>query len=271
MADGSSASTKPSPTGSALADRVSAFNDWFMHRVPFGPATFSPRQAINLHKVSVGPLVLALMFAFDNWSLAAWMYLALHGTYGLMWVAKDIAFGDPSWRGNATLGSVIGVFIFPLGLYYLPALLILTPTGQAIPGGWATGDISIPLAGAAVIMFILGAFFHFIADAQKYFVLRHQRPRQLITDGMFALTRNPNYFGEILMYAAFNLLAQHWLPWAACALVWTQVFWVNMLRKEKSMSRYPQHAAWKKQTGFLVPSLGTLLRKLPLVVADPGD
>ena len=76
-------------------DHVRSFNDWFMHRIPLGPAVMHPRQAINLHKVSVGPLTLALMLAADDFSLAAWLYLALHGVYGLLWVAKDIAFGDP--------------------------------------------------------------------------------------------------------------------------------------------------------------------------------
>ena len=88
-----------------------------------------------------------------------------------------------------------------------------------------------------------------------------QRPRRLITDGLFALSRNPNYFGEMLIYASFCLLAQHWLPWVACAFMWCGVFLVNMLRKERSMSRYPEHAAWRATTGFVVPSLRTLLRR----------
>ena len=266
MPDGTPAATRQ---GDDLVARIWAFNDWYMHRIPIGPAIASPRQAINLHKVLVGPLTLALMFAFDQWTLAAWLYLALHGTYGMMWVAKDIAFGDPSWQGKATLGSAVGVFVYPLGLYLLPPLLILTPLGTAIPGGWASGPLPPWLAFTSVTLFVVGAFFHFVSDAQKYFVLRHQRPRQLITDGMFALTRNPNYFGEILMYAAFNLLAQHWLPWVCCAMVWMQVFLVNMIRKERSMSRYPEHAAWVRRTGFLVPRLGTLVLRLPYVLRQP--
>ncbi|HEX4934997.1 MAG TPA: DUF1295 domain-containing protein, partial [Gemmatimonadaceae bacterium] len=128
--------------------------------------------------------------------------------------------------------------------------------------GWGSGTLPPGLVGGAVALFAVGAFFHFVADAQKYFVLRHRRPRQLITDGMFALTRNPNYLGEILIYSAFNLLAQHWLPWVACALVWVQLFWVNMRRKEESMARYPEHAAWVRRTGLLVPSLTGLVRGL---------
>lgn len=108
-----------------------------------------------------------------------------------------------------------------------------------------------------------------MSDAQKYFVLRHERPRRLITNGMFALTRNPNYLGEVLMYAGFNLLAQHWVPWVACGVVWAQVFVVNMLRKEASMSRYPEHATWVAQTGFLFPSLPTLFRRLVYVFRTP--
>ena len=61
------------------------------------------------------------------------------------------------------------------------------------------------------------------------------------------------------------MLAQHWLPWLACGLVWFQVFLVNMLHKEASMSRYPEHADWKRRTGFLLPHPVTFLRKLPLV------
>jgi protein-S-isoprenylcysteine O-methyltransferase Ste14 len=255
-----------------LFDHVRAFNDWFMHRIPIGPAVMNPRQAINLHKVSVGPLTLALMLAASDFSLAAWLYLALHGVYGLMWVAKDIAFGDPSWRGRATVGSVVATFIFPLGLYYLPPLLMLTSLGQTIPGGWGTtATLPLEVAFSAVALFLIGAFFHFVSDAQKYFVLRHQQPRRLITDGMFALTRNPNYFGEILMYSAFNLLAQHWLPWVACGVVWLQVFLVNMLHKERSMSRHPEHAGWVRQTGFLVPSLFGLVRRLPYVFKLPPE
>ena len=210
------------------------------------------------------------MFSVDDFTLAAWLYLALHGMYGILWVAKDVAFGDPSWQQPSSVGSGVAIFIYPLGLYYLPPLIMFTSLGSLIPGGWgATSTLPLTVAFAAVVCFLLGAFFHFVSDAQKYYVLKHQRPRQLITNGLFALTRNPNYFGEILIYAAFNLLAQHWLPWAACALVWTQVFLVNMLHKEHSMSRYPEHAAWVRRTGFLLPSPMRLVRLLPWVFRNP--
>jgi len=245
------------------------FTDWFMHRIPGGAGLSRPRYPINLQKLSVGPLTLALMLAYDNFSMAAWLYLALHGTYGVMWVAKDVAFGDPVWRGRGSIASSVAVFLVPLSLYYLPPLLMLTPLGDIIPGRWGTtADLPLPVAFAAVLCFVVGAFFHFVSDAQKYFVLKHQQPRRLITDGMFALTRNPNYLGEILIYSSFNLLAQHWLPWVACGWVWSQAFLVNMLAKDASMSRYPEHAEWKRRTGLLLPHPVTFLRKLPLIFRE---
>ncbi len=254
------------------AERIRAVNDWYLHRLPGGAGLLQPRMVINLHKISVGPLTLALMFWANDFSLAAWLYLALHGVYGLLWVAKDVAFGDPSWQQPSSVTSGIATFVLPLGLYYLPPLLMLTPLGSLIPGGWgSTLTLPLPLGFAAVVLFLFGAFFHFVSDAQKHFVLRYQQPRRLITDGLFALTRNPNYLGEILMYSAFNLLAQHWLPWATCGLIWVLVFLVNMLHKEQSMARYPEHAAWVRRSGLLIPSLGGLIRNLALILVNrPG-
>jgi protein-S-isoprenylcysteine O-methyltransferase Ste14 len=248
----------------SIAEKLSAYADGYLHRLPGGAGRTSPRVAINLHKATVGLVVLALMLRSGDRSLAAWLYLVLHGTYGLSWLVKDVAFPDPAWRGRASIASAIATFVYPLGLYYLAPLVMLTGLGAAVPGGWGTtATLPVGVAAAAVACYAVGAFLHFGADAQKHFVLEHRRPRRLITDGFFAATRNPNYLGEILIYASFCLLAQHWLPWAACALVWILVFVPNMLRKERSMARYPEHAAWVARTGFLLPDVRTLLGAVP--------
>jgi protein-S-isoprenylcysteine O-methyltransferase Ste14 len=168
----------------------------------------------------------------------------------------------------------VAIFIMPLGFYLLAPLIMLTPLGTIVPGGWGTtATLPIPVAFAAVLSYILGAFLHFVSDAQKHFVLTHQRPRRLITDGLFAATRNPNYLGEILIYGSFCLLAQHWLPWVACGYVWIAIFLPNMLKKDRSMSRYPEHAAWRARTGLLLPNVLTLLRAVPLALREerPGE
>ncbi|RPJ20988.1 MAG: steroid 5-alpha reductase, partial [Chloroflexi bacterium] len=41
---------------------------------------------INLHKILVTPIVLGMMWYFDNWSVEAFVYLAMHGTYTVLWL-----------------------------------------------------------------------------------------------------------------------------------------------------------------------------------------
>ncbi|MEM8778910.1 MAG: steroid 5-alpha reductase, partial [Cyanobacteria bacterium P01_G01_bin.49] len=55
------------------------------------------KHPINLHKGLTLFVVLGLMIAYDNFSLAAWVYLALHGSYGIMWLLKDQLYPDKSW------------------------------------------------------------------------------------------------------------------------------------------------------------------------------
>ncbi|MBW1881715.1 MAG: hypothetical protein JRJ84_25430, partial [Deltaproteobacteria bacterium] len=135
-----------------VAARLGAFNDWYMHRLPGGPGRMRLRQVVNLHEGSVGPLVLALMLLGSDYSLAAWLYLALHGSYGLFWVAKDVAFGDPNWRAPCSVGSAVAVLFFPLGLYCLAPLIVFTDRGTMNPGGWGTNEtLPLPVAFAAVL------------------------------------------------------------------------------------------------------------------------
>ena len=48
---------------------------------------------------------------------------------------------------------------------------------------------------------IPGIWLHHTADCQKYFVL--QDKPSLITDGLWSLSRNPNYLGELFILGAF--------------------------------------------------------------------
>ena len=54
--------------------------------------------AINAHKALVIPVVVGLMYWYRNWSTEAFVYLALHGTYSLLWLTKHALFRDPGSR-----------------------------------------------------------------------------------------------------------------------------------------------------------------------------
>jgi len=110
------------------------------------------------------------------------------------------------------------------------------------------------LLGLAVSMNLFGVFFHFTSDMQKYVAL-HLQPGHLVKDGLFARVRNINYFGELLIYLSFALLAMHWIPLAILA-AYVLGYWVpSMFRKDKSLSRYPDFAEYKRGSRLFLPFL----------------
>jgi len=200
------------------------------------------RHFIDSHKVLTGPAVLAMIAANGQWeNPTAWVYLGLHGGYGLLWAAKSRIFPDRTWEREA--GAARGLAIWGALTLYWIAPWILTSRGVSAPA-WLLG-LAAFLSGA-------GVFLHFAADMQKWTALR-LRPGALVTDGLFARTRNPNYLGELLLYGSFALLARHWAPWAVLALFLAAVWVPNMARKDRSLGRYPEFAAWKRRAALLVP------------------
>jgi protein-S-isoprenylcysteine O-methyltransferase Ste14 len=208
-----------------------------------GPRVLKMNWVINFQKGGTLPFVLGLMALTDTWTATAWTYLALHGSYGLIWLLKDLVMPDARWQRRITFGGAFLSFALVLGPYWLaPILLVRDRTEQP---AWL-------LAGAA-IAYAIGVVLMMVSDAQKHFTLAERRG--LITTGFFARVRHPNYLGEMILYGSFAVVAGHWLPWLVLMWVWLGLFVPNMLGKEASMSRYPEWAAYKARTGMLLPRL----------------
>ncbi len=211
-----------------------------------GPRPWKFAWVINLQKAGTFVFLGLLMAWYGNTSTAAWIYLALHGSYGLVWILKDLAFPDPNWQARITIPAAINVFVLVLGWYWVFGWLLISGTVQPdypLPDPmWFCLCISLCILGCAIMI---------AADAQKYFTLRVQRG--LISDGMFRYVRHPNYLGEIMIYLSFALMVWHWLPFVVLAWVWPGVFAVNMTLKEASMARYPEWAAYRKRSWWLLP------------------
>jgi len=203
------------------------------------------RHVIDLFKGLTAPFVLLLMGVTGAWEQhGAWTYLALHGTYGALWVWKSRAFGDRNWE--RPLRPFRGVLLVTGLLGYWAAPVFVVTADQDAPA-WLTG-----LCTAA---FGFGVFLHFAADMQKHMAMK-LRPGVLLTDGLWARSRNPNYLGELLIYLSFAGLSRHWLPFALFGLVIATEWGPNILRKDRSLSRYPDFASWKARTGLILPRLG---------------
>lgn len=198
------------------------------------------KKPINLHKGLTAGIVLGLMFYFDNFSIGAWVYLALHGSYGLLWLFKDLVYPDKKWEEEVSIPYAVLVF-FALGLYWIAPYILISQ--HEVPG-------DMIIAGA-VALNMFGMVLHFGSDAQKYFTLKYKPG--LITEGFFARCRNPNYLGELMIYVGFAMLSMSWMGYIGIVLFFSFVFIPGMIKKDKSLARYPEFAAYKKRSGLLFP------------------
>ena len=200
------------------------------------------RHFIDSNKALTAIVVLILIGIYQQWqNPTAWIYLALHGTYGFLWVLKSRIFPDRSWEEKT--GLAYGLVIWgSLSLYWVTPWLITSQNIQA-PGWYLAFCISL---------YAFGVFTHFASDMQKTTALQ-LRPDELITTGMFARLRNPNYFGELLIYSGFGLLAMHWLP-VLILLVWVGSVWIpRMLQKERVLAQLPGFERYKTHSKMFIP------------------
>lgn len=199
------------------------------------------KHFIDSHKGATFLWVIGCIWYYEQWhNTTAWIYLSLHGTYGLLWVLKSVIYGDSKWEQRT--GPAYALVIWAsLSLYWIAPWIICSFPVQA-PAWWI---------GTSTTLYVFGIFFHFTADMQKSAVLSLRKG--LITTGLFARCRNPNYFGELLIYLGFSLLAMHWIPIAALA-AFVLGFWLpNMIKKDRSLSRYPEFAEYRKRSWLFIP------------------
>ena len=103
-----------------------------------------------------------------------------------------------------------------------------------------------------IIIYILGIFLHFTSDMQKHIHLK-LNPGTLITDYMFLKVRNTNYLGELFIYLGFTLLANDWVPILALITFFIIIWIPNMIKKDKSLSRYDNFKNYKSRTNRIFP------------------
>ncbi len=112
------------------------------------------KHFINLHKLLTSFVILGLMTFYDNFSITAWVYLSLHGTYGLLWLLKDKIYPDKSWEEEIPI--TMGIFGFGvLMLYWVAPFILISQHIEASP----------PLIAAVISINLLGLFLHYSGDA----------------------------------------------------------------------------------------------------------
>eukprot|EP00944_MAST-04C_sp_MAST-4C-sp1_P009663 g9663.t1 len=259
-----------------MIENVKQLNDYLLTSIPIlgRDKKYRVRNALNAHKLMVGPAYFMMLYwkdqTFFTISSNLQLLIVFHVIYGVLWVVKDIAYPDVSWKSPATLASVLNMFFTLSCLYYSPLYCPvlfpdICPMGDLYSQYNNYGNL---IQSLGIVLYVLGMFFHFVADAQKFFTLKYRKPRTLITEGLFRYTRNPNYLGEVMIYVGYAFLSGYTFTIILFMVVWMQVFLPNMLHKDHRLSRHVGFEEYKQRTGLLLPSMMHVFRDLKYAFCD---
>jgi hypothetical protein len=95
---------------------------------------------------------------FQNYSSSMYLYLFLHGTYGLCWVIKDFWFPDARILQKASIGSQCVLFILLLSYWMIPLPLA---------AGFGITSPSPARTIFLVVLYVCGLILMMGADYQK--------------------------------------------------------------------------------------------------------
>ncbi len=112
--------------------------------------------------------------------------------------------------------------------------------------------------GAAI--FAIGILFETIGDAQlKAFKSKPENKGKLMTTGLWALTRHPNYFGDACLWFGLALIAlEAPFGWIGVLSPFVMAFFlVNIsgkaLLERSMMKKYPEYEAYRARTSGFLP------------------
>ena len=209
---------------------------------------------LTLHPVAVGATLsrqLLVGVLVTAWALRL-TYNWYRGWRGLEhedWRYVDIRqrAGDAYWPA-----SFLGIHMFPTAMVYAGCLPLYAALTSTAPLGWLDAAAVAVTAGAIGI--------EAVADQQLHrFVSTNTERGRILTDGLWAYCRHPNYFGETSFWWGlflFGLAADPDAAWTVVgALAITLMFrFVSIpLLDARSVERRPGYVGHMRRVSALIP------------------
>ncbi|MFX1364066.1 MAG: DUF1295 domain-containing protein [Promethearchaeota archaeon] len=147
-----------------------------------------------------------------------------------------------------------------IGLQLMPTILVYLGATSLYPiFSLAANRIGIIDIFAFLVM-IIAILIEALADQQLYkFIKKRKSNQEIITKGLWAFSRHPNYFGEILFWWGLFLFALA----ANVSYYWTIVGPISItilfnavsipLMERRNLERKPSYINYKKQVSRLIP------------------
>ncbi|MER3492000.1 MAG: steroid 5-alpha reductase [Mastigocladus sp. ERB_26_2] len=199
--------------------------------------------AINIAKVLTIILLLIFSFVFGIQDLRQVIYLCLHVSYCLWWLLEQWLFPQRRqiFSEPVGIGGLIWALLFVGVFYSLPGYLAFT---NPVPLSAIATAVALPL-------YIFGTLINATADIQK--LTAKQYGAQLVRDNIWRFSRNINYFGDLLRYVSFAVVASSVWAYLVPAVI-LMLYVQRISQKEQSMSaKYQNYADYQKSSSRLIP------------------
>lgn len=224
--------------GPALA--LPALLTWFLHDVA------EPRSTLLVALVSIWAIRLAWYLARRNLG---------HG--------EDIRYAKQRAKAGGDrpfiLKSLFSVFLLQCLISFFVSLPV--QVGQfGYHAGLTDSETTLGvIAYVGIGLFVIGLFFEAVGDHQlKMFKKQPANKGKLMTQGVWAWTRHPNYFGDSLVWFGLTLIALegaygYWTILSPALMFYFLYFLSGKALTERMMARkYPEYAVYVKNvSGFL--------------------
>ncbi len=201
------------------------------------PQGYLPRKLLICGMTTLWGLRLAFHIGARNWNKPEdYRYVAWRTTHGARW----------PWM------SFFQVFLLQGFLIWIISMPILAAQTSGFPA------ILTPLDLIGGIFWAFGLVFESIADFQ---LVRFKRDKSnkgaILTSGVWAYSRHPNYFGEAMVWWGFYLIAAAagygWLIHSPIIMTWLLVRVSGVAMLERSMKLKPGYEEYMRRTSAFIP------------------
>ncbi len=214
--------------------------------VDSGRSQVTQLTAINAAKILTIPLLLAFAWVFGIRDLRQALYLCLHISYCVWWLVEQWFY--PQRRQQ--------LFNEPIGVGGFISTLLIVGVFYTLPGYLAfinPEPLSLTVLVVALPLFIFGSLINACADTQK--LTAKQYGAGLVKDGLWRFSRNINYFGDLLRYLSFSIVAGSIWAYLVPTLI-ALIYLQRIFQKEKVMlQKYQDYAEYQKSSTRLIPFL----------------
>ena len=221
---------------------------------------------------SVAPVVICLYLLWlaplDNRSLVVSGLVAFWGirlTYNWWrtWQGlhhEDWRYSDlrNRWGRKYPLIDLAGIHLFPTLQVFLGCL--------ALYPAFTSGTSITYLDGIAAAVTITAIAIEMIADAQLHQFKSTREPGQVLTSGLWAISRHPNYMGEILFWwglalFGFSAVSEWWVYSGALAITLMFYFISVPLIERRHLAKRPTYQSQINSIPMIFPSIFSLRQR----------